>query len=273
MLGLGAAYITREKTMNKLLGVSIAALLAVSPMMAHATLGTPGSSVAEYSNSTAQEPNTTTKPQLTANNGIASVTYVQGAYDTLVEKHNALDTRVGVLEGNGAGSVLKGIEDNAENATYTADTTNGANLTSNSTLNTAIDTLDQAMGAKANLSKTATGADSTGVLQGHNGTLVEAVQKVADALDSSNTSSSITEHNFIGKTSNTSTTVSGALTALDTATYANKGAIDTLADKAITVYTTWGQNTVDRTTTLAGLTNSDGTATTVTSAAVPTANN
>ena len=261
----------REKTMKKLLGVSIAAMLAVSPMMANAALGTVGDSKATYSDGQ------NAKPTLEASAGIASVTYVKGAYDALAEKHNALDTRVGTLEGDVStpGSVLKGIKDEAEKATYTPDA-NTKNLTGVSDINTAIDTLDADMGATATLNKTATNADraSGSVLYGHNGTLVQAVQKVADALDASNTDSSITEEHFIGKNSNHSTTVSGALNALDTAAYQNKGAIDTLADKRIAVYTTWGAGTVSYDTSLGSLMNGQtgASSTPVASATVPDTN-
>lgn len=215
--------------MKKLLGVSIAAMLAVSPMMANAALGTPGDSSITYSD------NSTTKPTLSqASTNIATTTYVQGAYDALAEKHNALNGRVGTLEGTKAteGSVLHAIDNYSETGQFTA-ASGAKNVGEAATLNAAITTLDTSMGDVDTLS-------STTVLNGYSGDLVGAVNAVAQAVDLANTGNS---------TKNTVATdgyyieagdgVASNLGDLDTAVRTNYVAIDAILDSTIPLYGTW----------------------------------
>ena len=250
--------------MKKLLGVSIAALLVASPMMANAALGTPGNNKVTWSDgSAASEP----APTIQGLNQIATITYVQGAYDALAGAHNALDSRVGTLEGDDqtTGSVLKGIKDNARNATFVPGA-NTQNLSGVSNINTAITTLDTDMGQVSSLSSGTSDGDA---LYNYSGDLVGAVKTIANRLDSSNSDASVGSGTYIGS-SHSAGTVSSALSALDTAVSHNSdaigasnaatlntaltnatltdkstvtGAITELSNRVVTVYTTWSDTT------------------------------
>ena len=258
----------REKTMKKILGVSIAAMLAVTPMMANATgLGTAGDSSITYSDGTS------TKPTITSGKNIATTTYVQGAYDALAEKHNALDTRVGLLESSDSteGSILNAVKTKAEDAKYTADTTHGANLTTDTTLNTAIDTLDQDMGKTADLNKnvggTAFGEGTT--LYNFSGSLVKAVQTVAAAVDSANsansTATTVEDGSFIEATGS----VADNLEALDAAATSNSQAITAVLNSTIPVYGSWATPNTQTNTVSIGSLQGTGTGLPVAPATVP----
>ncbi len=217
----------REKTMKKLLGVSIAAMLAVSPMMANAALGTAGNSAIAYSDGN------TTKPTITAGTNVATTTYVQGAYDALAEKHNALDTRVGVLESSDGteGSILHAVKTKAKDADFSG--TGTQNLTSATTLDGAIKTLDTDMGAVSGLT-------STTVLNNHTGSLVSAVNKIAAAVDTANSNNTsantVAENGYYIEAGNQ---VANNLGDLDTAVRTNYVAIDAILDSTIPLYGTW----------------------------------
>ena len=112
-LGTASEKHEREKTMKKLLGISIVAMMAVSPMMANAAL---------------------TKENLPANyvgtpsTDLATTTYVKGAYkatsariDEVIDEINSLNS--------GEGSVSSQIQSGAQNATFTASNDSGISAT------------------------------------------------------------------------------------------------------------------------------------------------
>ncbi len=308
--------------MKKLLGVSIAAMLAVSPMMARAE-GEPTQQADEISSVSDS-----------AVNSIATTSYVAGAYNAIATEHNkvvadltvpalqegnyeaikagdsvkdnlvALDTAIANLDSeagstyqtitdstvssgmaandaNGnhitsgnlvganleslntavkandasiallnnaddtvSGSVKNSIKTLAKNANF--DGTGTANLTNATSIDGAIKTLDTDMGATANLKKNTSGTDFVdgNVLYNHNGTLVQAVQKIAAAVDTANSGNST--KNTVQNNGNYITAGDGVasnLVALDTAAKANSTAINQILATNIPVYTTWNNST------------------------------
>lgn len=242
--------------MKKLLGVSIAAMLAVSPMMANATTKSASDLAASG---------------VTTNTDIATTSYVAGAYDAIATQHNAVVADIAVADGNhvlAADSI--GTNVNALDTKMGTISGTTKNVNAQATLSANIQTLDTAMGSKAQLTST------KGVLntEANRADLVTAVKAINDALADSNTASTVAEHNYIGKTSNSSTTVSGALTAVDSAAHTNANAIATMNTKVIPLYTTWGNpSAVDYTTSIASLKDaSNQTADATPALPVPTAN-
>ena len=219
--------------MKKLLGVSIAAMLAVSPMMANAALGTAGSNKVNWSNGNTYAQSSTAPTIQQASTNIATTTYVQGAYDALATGHNALDVRVGTLESSAQtdGSILHAVKNYAENGTYTPDT-NTKNLTGVSDLNTAIDTLDTKVG---NVGTNLTSNKGVLTNSANRADLVTAIVAINNQLADSGTDSSVEDGNFIQDTN----TVSQNLTALDTAAGQNSAAITAILGSEIPLYGTW----------------------------------
>ncbi|MBR5354583.1 MAG: hypothetical protein IK122_00465, partial [Alphaproteobacteria bacterium] len=98
--------------MKKILGISLVAVLAVSPMMAMAE-GELGSAV-----TIAGPLNNTTGSAFTTQS------YVKGAYNAVETDLENVNAAVTTLNGNDqtTGSVLKAIKDNSANASYSAST-------------------------------------------------------------------------------------------------------------------------------------------------------
>lgn len=84
--------------MKKLLGISVMAMLAVSPMMASAA-STPVTLMTAPGQAE-QTAGGTTVPTVEGNQQIATTSYVTGAYNVLGAAHNALNNRVDTLEAN-----------------------------------------------------------------------------------------------------------------------------------------------------------------------------
>ena len=96
-LSLGNGFILREKTMKKLLGVSLVAMLAVTPMMAmaagevYATSGNPAAATstagtAENLKASASAPYASVDAQPTTT--VASTSFVRGAYNAAIQAVN-----------------------------------------------------------------------------------------------------------------------------------------------------------------------------------------
>jgi len=91
--------------MKKLLGISLVAVLAATPLMANADI----TGVTLKGNGT-----------VAANTNIATTSYVQGAYNDLAGHINTNVSAINTLNGSGEGSVTQKIADNAANATFVA---------------------------------------------------------------------------------------------------------------------------------------------------------
>ncbi len=128
--------------MNKLLGVSIAAMLAVTPMMANAA------------NSVAQLPTYTVEQ---ANTNIATTSYVKGAYNTVANQVNNIKNDI------------------------TVDTSEAKNISANNTIGGNVTALDTAIGNVGTLASGAV-ANSVLTEQGNAADLVTAVIAINDAL-------------------------------------------------------------------------------------------
>ncbi len=216
--------------MKKLLGVSIAAMLAVSPMMANATSASAG----EIGSVTA-----------TANTDIATTSYVAGAYNAIATEHNKVVADIAVADGNytdDANSIGTNVK--ALDTAIGIQAADGQNIKASATKNIAenVAILDTGMGKVADLSKDITGTafGANTVLNGYSGSLVGAVQKIAAAVDTANTGNS---------TKNTVATdgyyieagdgVASNLEDLDTAVRTNYVAIDAILNSTIPLYGTW----------------------------------
>lgn len=134
--------------MNKLLGVSIAAMLAVTPMMANATTA----------NHRALTP--ATVGNVSENQNIATTSYVKGAYNAVADEVNAIAGDIAIT-------------------TVGNETLNNINTTDSIATN--VKTLDAKMG---DVSTLASGAAANSVLteQGNAADLVTAVIAINDAL-------------------------------------------------------------------------------------------
>ena len=199
----------REKQMKKLLGVSIAAMLAVLPTLARAETGD----------------RTVTKIQ--AGTVIATMSYVKGAHKDVADKVDALiddtaitgthsyigagksvsynleqlDAAVATLSGGaGAGTVAQQIQTNAQNATYTPTANSGITSTS---IGAAIDELDD---------------------------------DKQDKSDSNVTETNLTAAGLTTSNLNTGTGVAGNLIKV-------ASDVKTINNKTITYVTTWGSDT------------------------------
>ena len=247
VLGLGAVTTMREKTMKKILGVSVAAMLAVTPMMANAQKTASEADVIQ---------------NITTDVNMATTSYVQGAYNVLAGKHNqiitditvptkqegnynsitttnsvaenlvALDSAISTL--NGASStyqlaanseVSSGMEaDDASGNHITSGNNVGANLES---LNAAVKANDTAIANHTTAIGAANGTAFQTAMTGKNyisgatnvtgalGTLdttVKTQENTIGAADSTALTSALT-----GTNAGSATTVVGAMNALDTA--------------------------------------------------------
>ena len=164
--------------MKKLLGVSIAAMLAVTPMMANAT-------------PTAKTATPMTAKNIATNTNIATTSFVGGAYDDVVARHNEVVADIAVTTGN--------------------------NVDEDHSIGQNVNTLDTAMGNVSTLA----GANTTnGSVLKTNGlatdaaaNLTTAVIAINNELAAKTTASTVTgEHNYISNQS-----VTNNLVALDDA--------------------------------------------------------
>ena len=92
--------------MKKLLGISLIAALAVSPMMANAAAGNVDKSPAEYSGTAGQEPGIALSPAFdlmasdASDSNLATGGYVKGAYNAAIKAVNAENHRAKTVEGS-----------------------------------------------------------------------------------------------------------------------------------------------------------------------------
>jgi len=164
--------------MKKLLGVSIAAMLAVTPMMASA-----GNTVTTLNNEQGY-----VNDVFQTNTNIATTSYVQGAYNSLATEINHVADDI------------------------TVDTANSKNLT-NTTIGNNVEELDTAMG---NVSTLGTNAPAGSVLADSDNTtdLVTAVKAINEALNTDNGESKVSSgKNYVSQDN----TVGENLDALDDA--------------------------------------------------------
>ena len=147
-LGLGTAKSTmREKKMKKLLGVSIMAMLAVSPMMANADPVSNTYGPAGYTGQAANAPKAgtgvaapfaTETIDTTDQAGVASAAYVKGAYNAAIRAVNTVAADVASinsdLEGNIDSQINAAAGDglNGANGVLTVDAGNGLDINSTS---------------------------------------------------------------------------------------------------------------------------------------------
>lgn len=136
--------------MKKLLGISIVAVLAVTPLMANAT---PVSVALQGTNG-----------QVTASNDVASTSYVKGAYNVLGEAINSLGTTVG----DSSTGLVKDVADldNAINNASTGLAKKVADLESNGqhlTAGNGIDTTGNAITVKPTATGSGLSVTSAGV--------------------------------------------------------------------------------------------------------------
>jgi len=199
MLGLGTAIILREINMKKLLGISIAAILAVSPMLANA----------EPVNRTVAKPAAVS----TSNEGIkvATTSYVKGAYTA-------------------AKTAIDGIIDD------TAVTTGGQHVTAGNTVGSNLEQLNA--GIEANDTKIGDIDDLKGTAQSPNNLFGQGENHgtIVQAINTTKTEANATR-DLVGNESLTTNfgngaTVTGALNAL----YEDLGSTDS---KVMVVYTDW----------------------------------
>ena len=202
LLSLGTAIKNmREKTMKKLLGISVMAMLAVSPMMANAakTIGDLPTASAD-----------------TNTNLVATTSYVKGAYNAVKTEHNKVVADM---------TVASGTYDHINAGNSVAE-----NLVS---LNTGVTQNDTKIGAIDNLTDSTTQANvdlwknKAGTAQDHSD-IVNAVQATKTQLNA--TDALVGDMNLTGFTNGS--TVTGALQEL-------KNANTTTNSKVVAVYSNW----------------------------------
>jgi len=175
--------------MKKLLGVSIMAMLAVSPMMASAAL----------------DPASTAGANATVDAAVATAGYVKGAYNaaigeinTVISEVNSLSQTVAGLSGN-EGGIATAIQSNAQNGTFTpaanssienADTIAEAieEVSSHADANaTAIETLNSDASTTGSVANTAAAAVKTGAEDADftktQGSSITTATTVGDAIE------------------------------------------------------------------------------------------
>ena len=240
--------------MKKLLGVSIVAVLAVTPMMANAARS---ASVADVA----------TIASVTDSSNLATTSYVQGAYKVLSDAHNAVidditvsapesgQTYEAISETNSVGENLEALDAKVKTLNATAATTNSvrnlidteaAKASYDSDVNYSADTIGAAVKALQSISGTTIdngnyigASHSAGTVTSALGALDTQVKANADAI--SNNSSAIGASNAASLTTSfsgtnyltSSSSVVSAATALDTQ-------IKTVNDKQIPIVQSWG---------------------------------
>ena len=108
--------------MKKLLGISIVAMLAVTPMMANATAVPAQVTLMTAPGRGAEIAGGKETPNLQENTQIATTSYVTGAYNALGAAHNVVEGRVTTLESgvDDTGSVDYKINTQAAGASYSS---------------------------------------------------------------------------------------------------------------------------------------------------------
>lgn len=253
--------------MKKLLGISLVAMLAVSPMMAMAEA--PEGGVAVGSATIAAEGPYYETVTATATADIASTSYVKGAYNdaikavnktynTLKDVDDSLTSRLNTIQSNAdtSGSIEYAVKHGAANADYDNSTT----------IKGAIDALDGRLDSAEAFMSNVDSAISSAVKTGAAGadydnseselsatTIQGAIDELDGRLDSAEThigtmaSLTTTEKgNLVGAINEVNSAVEGLDTALNSAQNDIKtGLVATLRHSGTVVHTTWdNDNTV-----------------------------
>lgn len=213
----------REKTMKKILGVSVAAMLAVTPMMANATINS--GSVATIAN-------------VTADTNMATTSYVQGAYKVLSDAHNAVitDITVPALQEGEYNSIraAKSVQENlvaldTAISTLTGDSSNTYQTKSASTVGEGLSASD---GTNHITSGNAVGANleslNTAVIA--NDTAIANHTTAIGAANGTAFQTAMTGKNYISGATN----VTGALGTLDTTVKTQENTIGAANSAALT---------------------------------------
>ena len=237
--------------MKKILGISIVAVLAVTPMMASATVEAGQVELIPVNQQT---------QQITPTNNVASTSYVQGAYNVLGTALNAIDDRVDNLEttvGDANGGLVKKVADlesSTENVGTMADDISDLKTAvgdSNSGLTKKVADLETTVGDSNSGLVKAVADNTSDITKITNGTTVvaEAAKATKDGSGNVISTTYATKDDLSGEVTKVTngTTIAGKATAdasgnVITTTYATK---DELAGKRVTVHTTWGAETTD----------------------------
>ena len=226
--------------MKKILGVSFAAILAVSPMLAKADPVYTSAPTAGTPQATVNQGPTYQLVDETATANVASTSYVKGAYNAAIKAVNAENARATGVEGN-LESLNTGITDKSSlvgaiNSVYTAATTeDGVQAVATGTTDAGSISVTDAEGNTTDV--VIKDITTSNIEDNSIRTSTEQIRAAASASDTELTTEKAVATAIESAVGNINT---------DLDNYATKsGAVVTLNNSGTVVYTTWGEDATD----------------------------